>query len=176
LGDGTIASGISKEFVFPVGEVGFWAPAVFGTSMPETAVDEDDEALGAKGEIGLAEERHAAAPASDSVGSKNFGECEFCVFVTPAANLGHDARTLFRGEYVGHEMIMRLGGGSANGTADGGWILFLVVCCRGEAPRDASEAKAAILARTLQNLADERCAGTWVASLFGRSKFRSLDV
>jgi len=70
--------------------------------MPETAINENDDTLPAKGEIRFSKMPLAATPPGDAMRPEKFGKGQFCVLVAVAANAGHDLRAFFRGENVRH--------------------------------------------------------------------------
>jgi hypothetical protein len=58
--------------------------------VPKATVNEDGKPVPPKDEVGLAGQGRVPAPAGDAVVPKQFGQHEFGLFVSAAANRGHD--------------------------------------------------------------------------------------
>jgi len=63
--------------------------------VPETAVNEDSQALTAENEVGAAGERLVAAPAGDASVAQDGNQLEFGGFIAARADSGHDLGALF---------------------------------------------------------------------------------
>ena len=68
--DKTIPGGVGGEFLFPERPIVHRQVGVFGASMPETAINENNDTLPAKGEIRFSKMHLAATPAGDAMRPK----------------------------------------------------------------------------------------------------------
>ena len=66
-GDVAVAGHVGLAFAVPKCAVGFWAGVALGTSVPETAVDEDGDFVTGKGKVGLSGQRKMPSPIGDLV-------------------------------------------------------------------------------------------------------------
>jgi hypothetical protein len=96
---------VCRELSFPEWPIVYWQLGMLGASMPETAIDENDDTFPAKGEIRLAKMLLAAAPAADAMRPKKFCKGKFRVLVAVAANAGHDLGPFRFGEDVRHFIL-----------------------------------------------------------------------
>jgi len=90
FGDKPISKRVGREFLFPEWPVVDRQIGVPWTSMPETAINENNDALPAKSEIRFSKMLLAATPAGDAMRPEKFGKGKFGVLVTVSANAGHD--------------------------------------------------------------------------------------
>jgi len=70
--------------------------------MPETSVNEDNQALAAERKIRATWQWLVPTPAGDSGATKHGRECQLGGFVAFRSDGGHHLRTFFLGEDVGH--------------------------------------------------------------------------
>ena len=70
VGYAPVAFSVGGELLFPEGAVAGGLVAVAGTVVPEAAIDEEGDAVGAEDEVGLAEDGDMATPAGDAVAAE----------------------------------------------------------------------------------------------------------
>ena len=58
---------VTRTLGVPEFAVGFWASVTAGATVPEAAVNEEGEAVGAEKEVGLSENRLLATPAGNVI-------------------------------------------------------------------------------------------------------------
>ena len=63
-------------------------------TVPETAVNEDSDALVLKDEVGATGQRLVSPPAGDARGTQDGRQFQLSVFVASRADGGHDLRAL----------------------------------------------------------------------------------
>jgi len=101
-GDKSIPERVSRELFFPKWPVIHRQIGVLGASMPETAINENDDTLAAKGEIRLSKMLLTTTPSGDAMRPEKVRKGKFSVFVAVPAYAGHDLRAFFCGENVRH--------------------------------------------------------------------------
>ena len=101
-GCATVTGSVTGDFVLPVFAVSPGHAAVPSAAMPEAAVHEDGEAGAAENEIRMAGNGLVPPPAGDAGCAKNGRQFQLGGFVAFRADGGHDLRSLFLCEYVGH--------------------------------------------------------------------------
>jgi hypothetical protein len=84
-----VARPVAGEFLFPERAIAFWLCSVFGTAMPETAVNEHRELEFWKNEIRFAEDLLIPPPTGDFVSPEKFDEGQLGFFVSARANARH---------------------------------------------------------------------------------------
>ncbi len=98
---------VGRQFLFPEWPVVHRQVGMFGTSMPETAINKNDDVLPAKREIRFSKVLLTPPPAGDAMSTEKFCKCEFRGLVAMSAYAGHDLGTLCLGENVRHLHIDR---------------------------------------------------------------------
>ena len=101
-GDKAIPQRIGLELLFPKWPVVYRQLRVLKASMPETAINENDDTLAAKGEIRLSKMLLTTTPSGDAMRPEKVRKGKFSVFVAVPAYAGHDLRAFFCGENVRH--------------------------------------------------------------------------
>ena len=102
-----VALDVASDFSVPVFFIRGGHAAMFGAAVPETAVDENGEALFWENEIGPAGEARVAAPAFKFSGAEERNEEELGGLVAAGMDCGHDSRAFGFREGVGHCPSMR---------------------------------------------------------------------
>lgn len=102
-----VAAHVPLDFSVPVFFIRGGHAAMFGAAVPETAVDENGEALFWENEIGPAGEARVAAPAFEFGGAEERNEEELGGLVAAGTDCGHDSRAFGFREYIGHCPSMR---------------------------------------------------------------------
>jgi len=90
--DFLIAALVAGDFRIPVPQARLGHPAMSLATVPEAPIDEHSEALVAKKEVGSAEKRLMAAPASDAMSAEDGGQLQLGIFVARRADGSHDLR------------------------------------------------------------------------------------
>ena len=105
--DLSIPCPIAVQFPLPKHAIMAWLGAVLWAAVPETAVHENRQPLGAKGEIRFAKQVPMTPPAGDAMPPENLCKGQFRLLVAGRADSGHHFGALRFGEYVGH-LFLRL--------------------------------------------------------------------
>lgn len=97
-----VALDIPRNLFTPEGGIVLRFGGMLGASMPETAIHENRNAVGAKDKIGFAIQRVIPPPAGDFVSAEDLDQAQFGIAVSLSADAGHDFAALGLGEDVGH--------------------------------------------------------------------------
>ena len=98
----TVPLDVPGDLAFPILAVVFWHSEMPRAAVPEATIDENGETFAAKDKIWFARHRLPPPPSGDAMGAENGSEPQFCGAVSGGADCGHDLRSLFFGEHVGH--------------------------------------------------------------------------
>jgi hypothetical protein len=88
--DKPIPCHVGRQFLFPEWPVVHWQVGMPWASMPEAAVNENNDALPAKGEVRFSKMLLSTTPAGDVMGPEKFCKGKLGVLVAMSANTGHD--------------------------------------------------------------------------------------